>query len=65
MVRSGLTYSRIVEVLKQRRIRVGISNVRNVVAGVTKRHDIRQVVAELTGQPVERLWPDAALQEVA
>lgn len=65
MVKSGLTYSRIVAVLQERRIHATIANVRNVVAGITKRHDIREIVAELTDQPVERLWPDAAFQEVA
>ena len=46
--------------MRGRGIIVSVQGVRHVVVGITKRADIRAVIAELTGKPVQSLWPDEA-----
>ena len=58
MLRSGLTYSKIIEALTRRGIATSTTGVRNVIAGITRRQDIREVIAELVGESVDQLWPE-------
>ena len=55
---AGYTCPRIAALLKERGVSATPWNVRNVVTGATKRADIRAIIAELTGKPVQALWPD-------
>lgn len=54
----GHTYRSVAKVMRERGILGSDKNVRNVIAGITKRADIRMLIAELTGKPVQALWPD-------
>jgi hypothetical protein len=55
---SGHTYRSVAAIARERGIVVNDKNVRNVIAGVTKRADLRTLIAELIGKPVQVLWPD-------
>ena len=50
--------------MRERGILGSDKNVRNVIAGVTKRADLRALIAELTGKPVQALWPDEMREDV-
>jgi hypothetical protein len=58
LIQSGYTYRSVAEIMRGRGIVVSHQNVRHVVAGVTKRSDVRLLIAELTGKPMQTLWPD-------
>ena len=60
LISHGYTYKSVAEIMRGRGIIVSVQGVRHVVVGITKRADIRAVIAELTGKPVQSLWPDEA-----
>lgn len=60
----GHTYRSVAKVMRERGILGSDKNVRNVIAGVTKRADLRALIAELTGKPVQALWPDEMREDV-
>ena len=58
LISKGYTYKSVAEIMRERGIIVSVQGVRHVVVGITKRSDVRALIAELTGRPVHALWPD-------
>lgn len=58
LIANGYTYKRVAEIARVRGTIVSVQGVRHVVVGITKRSDLRALIAELTGKPVQVLWPD-------
>ncbi len=65
MLQRGLTYSRIVAILKERRMLTSITAVREIIVGISRRPDLRAAIAELLGQSADQLWPEPTQDHAA